>query len=135
MSSKISRLYQRWLETFVGSSLFVDNERKTIYTEIGNIRYEIGLDGNIRVYFPFDALERKVHLAMKEERVKEFIKTTFQIRPFGLSIPIFKQILFTIPDQCNLYLEFIRKVSKELMEFFLEEKVKTLMIAKALKGK
>jgi len=135
MSNQIDRLFQRWLEKFLGSSLFIDEKKRVIYTEIGNIRYEIGFDGKIRVHFPFDALERKVHLAMKEERVKEFIKTTFRIRPFGLSIPIFNQILFTIPDECNLYLEFIRKVSKELMEFFLEEKVKTLMIAKALKGK
>jgi len=135
MSNQIDRLFQRWLEKFLGSSLFVDEKKRVIYTEIGDIRYEIGFDGKIRVHFPFDALERKVHLAMKEERVKEFIKTTFRIRPFGLSIPIFNQMFFTIPDECNLYLEFIRKVSKELMEFFLEEKVKTLMIAKALKGK
>jgi len=128
-------LFKDWLETFLGRSLFIDEEKKVIYTEISNIRYEIGFHNYIRVSFPFDDLEKKVHLAMKEDRIKEFLKHPFTIRPYGFDVEISFYILHRLPTECTSYFKFIQKISKELMEFFLEEKVKALMIAKRLKGK
>jgi len=135
MSHGCHYLFKDWLETFLGRQLFVDEGKKVIYTEISNIRYELEYHNYIRVYLPFNDLEKKVHLSMKEDRIKEFLKHPFTIRPYGFDIQISCYILHKLPTECTSYLKFIQKISKELMEFFLEEKVKTLMIAKRLKGK
>jgi len=135
MGQDTSHLFRRWIQSFLGQNVFLDEEKQRIYTEILDIRFEIGFDGKIHVRFPFDALEQKVHLAMKEEQIKQFIKDPFYVKPYGFLVPIYYLILLRLPNQCNKYLRFIKKMSKELMEFFLEERIKTLMIAKALKGK
>jgi len=135
MNNGCHYLFKKWLEAFLGASLSVDETNRVIYSEISDIRYEIGFHNDIRVYFPFDDLEKKVHLAMKEDRIKRFLTSPFTIRPYGFDVQISFNIFHLLPAECASYLEFIQKISKELMEFFLEEKVKTLMIAKALKGK